>query len=153
MAASPSNTHAAAALRKRLAEVSGELLAIEKRWRGLREAHAALSQTLRMFDPEADSHPVKPKRPYRRVLPRGGAKLRRLVIDALRVSGRPMTLPDVMAALGNHVSAIPDAERRVRAALNYLARSRGNIAKENALGAARWSLPLDRLGTAIGGRR
>jgi hypothetical protein len=35
------------------------LIAIEKRWRTLREAHHALSQTLRMFDPDAYSHSVK----------------------------------------------------------------------------------------------
>ena len=53
----------------------GELIAVEKQWRSLREAHHALSQTLRMFDPDAESYPIKPKRPYRRVLPRGGGKL------------------------------------------------------------------------------
>jgi hypothetical protein len=141
MSASPSNTHAIAAICKRLAEVSGELIAIEKRWRTLREAHHALSQTLRIFDPDADSHPVKPKRPYRRVLPHGGVKLSLLVINALRASGHPMTTPDVMAALGEYANAIPDAERRVRAALNYLARSGRIITKGGEHGAALWFLP------------
>jgi hypothetical protein len=136
------NTHAVSAIRARLAEVSGELIAVEKRWRSLREAHHSLSQTLRMFDPDADAGQIRPKRSYRRVLPRGGRKLSLLVIDALRVSGRPMSMPDVMAALGNRVEAIPNAERRVRAALNYLARSRGIIAKEGELSAALWSLSL-----------
>lgn len=139
MAASPSNPHAVSAIRKRLAEVSGELVAIEKQWRTLREEHHALSQTLRMFDPDADSHPVKPRRPYRRVV---GGKLSLLVLDALRVSGRPMTAPEVVAALGEHLSAIPDAERRALATLKYLKRSRGIVAREGARGAARWSLQL-----------
>src|SRR5579863_10322124 len=111
------NSHTVSAIRKRLAEVSGELIAIEKRWRTLREEHHSLSQTLRMFDPNADAGQIKPKRPYKRVLPLGGGKLSLRVIDALRISGRPMTVPDVMAALGDQVKAIPNAERRVRAAL------------------------------------
>jgi hypothetical protein len=135
------NTHAAAAIRERLAEVSGELLAVEKRWRSLREARVALNQTLRMFDPDADRRPVKPKRPYKRVLPSGGGKLSRLVIDALRGSERPMTAPQIVAALGEHVNSIPDAARRVQATLNYLARSR-RIAKGGNRQTAKWSLSL-----------
>jgi len=141
------NSHAVSAIRKRLAEVSGELVAIEKRWRSLREEHHALGQTLRMFDPGADASQIKPKRPYRRVV---GGKLSLLVLDALRASGRPMTTPDLMAALANHVHAIPDAERRVKAALNYLVRSRG-IAKEGESGAVVFA--IDRLGTARSGMR
>jgi hypothetical protein len=141
MASSPPNAHAIATIRTRLAEVSGELVAIEKRWRSLLEAHHALSQTLRMFDPDADSHPVKPKRPYRRVLPFGGGKLSLLVLDALRASRRPMTTLDVIAALGDHANAIPGVERRVRTTLNYLARARGTVIKEGRLEATRWSLP------------
>jgi hypothetical protein len=53
-----------------------------------------------------------------------------------------MTTPELVAALGAHVGAIPDAERRVQVTLNYLARSRGIIAKEGKRGAALWSLAL-----------
>jgi hypothetical protein len=142
MATSPSKTHAVSAIRERLAKVSGELITVEKQWRSLREAHHALSQTLRMFDPDADSYAVKPKRAYKRVLPYGGGKLSRVVIDALRVSGRPMTTAEVVTALSEHLNEVSDVARRVRATLNRLARARGIIAKEGALGAARWSLPL-----------
>jgi len=40
---------AVVSIQKSLSEVSGELIAIEKRWRTWRDAHHALSQTLRMF--------------------------------------------------------------------------------------------------------
>lgn len=150
MAASPSNTHAVSAIRKRLAEVSGELLAVEKRWRSLREAHHALTQTLQMFDPEEDRHPVKPKRPYRRVLPRGGGKLSRSIVDALRVSGHPMTTPEVVAALCERTDGIPGAAHRVRAMLSYLARSRGVVAKEGKRQAAKWSLPPSSVSHFVG---
>lgn len=144
MAASPSNTHAAAALRKRLAEVSGELIAIEKRWRNLREDHAALSATLRMFDPEADSSPVKPKRPYRRVPPGGGVKPCRVALDVLRASGCPMTTAEVVTALGARADGIPGLSRRVRATLNYLARSGGMVVKTGQRQATTWSLSSPR---------
>jgi hypothetical protein len=137
--ATPSNSHAISAIRERLAEVSGELLAVEKQWRCLREAHAALSQTLRMFDPEADRHPVRPKRPYKRVLPNGGRKLSRFVLDALRASKSPMTASEIVAALGERADGIPDVPRRVRAALNYLARS-GRLVREGKRQSAKWSL-------------
>jgi len=63
MCDSKPNRQAAAAIRERLAEISGELLAMDKRWRELREAHAALSQTLRMFDPDADGALIAPSGP------------------------------------------------------------------------------------------
>lgn len=110
MAGPRSNPHAVSAIRKRLAEVSGELIAVEKRWRTLREEHHVLSQTLRMFDPEADVGQIKPKRPYRRVV---AGKLSVLVIDALRASERPMRLSEVVAALGERVNAIPDTPERI----------------------------------------
>lgn len=139
MAGPRSNPHAVSAIRKRLAEVSGELIAVEKRWRTLREEHHVLSQTLRMFDPEADVGQIKPKRPYRRVV---AGKLSVLVIDALRASERPMRLSEVVAALGERVNAIPDTPEQVLASLTYLARSRGAVTVEGKRETARWSLAL-----------
>jgi hypothetical protein len=146
MAISPSNTHAVAAIRKRLAEVSGELIVVERRWRSLREAHHALSQTLRMFDPEAASHQVKPKRPYRRVLPKGGGKLSRLVLDVLRASQQPMTTPEivsaVVAALGYGDEATQAIADRVPTTLSYMARTRGSVVREGEGRATEWALLL-----------
>jgi hypothetical protein len=139
MSASPPNAHAISAIRERLAKVSGELIAIEKQWRALREAHHALSQTLRMFDPSDDLYQIRPKRPYRRVV---SGKLSLLVLDALRASGGPMRLSEVVAALGERVNAIPDTPERVLASLNYLARSRGAVTVEGKREEARWSLAL-----------
>lgn len=61
MSDSRPSTYAVAAIRERFARVSRELVAVEKQSRDLREAHTALSQTLRMFDPDAGS--VAPRRP------------------------------------------------------------------------------------------
>jgi hypothetical protein len=144
MAASPSNTHAVSAIRNRLAEVSGELIAVEKRWRSLREAHHALSQTLRIFDPDADAGQIKPKRPYRRVVPSGSGKLSRSVIDVLRSSDRPMTTLEVVAALGERANGILGVRGRVLAILNYLARSGGLVVKTGQGQSAMWSLSSPR---------
>jgi hypothetical protein len=95
-----------------------------------------------MLDPEAARHLVKPKRPYKRVLPLGGRKLSRFVIDALRISGHPMTTLEVVAVLGERLNGIPDAAERVRATLSYLARSPRLVAKEGNRQAAKWSLSL-----------
>jgi len=127
------NPHAVSAIRKRLAEVSGELITIEKRWRVLREEHHALSQTLRMFEPNADVGQIKPKRPYRRVV---SGKLSVLILDALRASGRPMTLAEIVGAIDERARGISDVSRRIQATLNYLARSGALVAKEGTVGNA-----------------
>src|SRR5579872_3171096 len=102
------NSHAVSAIRKRLAEVSGELIAVEKRWRVLREEHHALSQTLRVFDPNADVNQIKPKRAYRRTWPCDRGRLSRLVLEVLRTSGHPMAVDDVVTALGEQTCDVAD---------------------------------------------
>jgi hypothetical protein len=86
-----------------------------------------------MLDPDADASQVKPKRPYRRVV-RG--KLSLLVLDALRVSERPMTLAEVVGSLDERAHGIPGLSRRIQATLNYLARSGALVAKEGPVGNA-----------------
>jgi hypothetical protein len=134
------NSHAIAAIRDRLGRVSGELIAVEKQWRDLREQHHALSQTLRMFDPDADSSAVAPKRPYRRTWPSDKGKLSRLVLDAMRACERPMTSPELVASMADSVREIPSIERRVRMTLNRLTRAHGGVTKEGARQATKWSL-------------
>jgi hypothetical protein len=103
-----SNAHAVAAIRERLAAISGELLAMDKRWRELREAHAALSQTLRMFDPGADGRPVAPKRPYSRAWPRDKGKLSRLFWQTRYLARDSLTkAPDFC-----QVSLLPNAGKQ-----------------------------------------
>jgi hypothetical protein len=137
MAGSPSNAHAVSAIRERLAKLAGELLAVEKQWHSLREAHNALSHALRTFDPDAGSHPVAPKRPYRRTWPSDKGKLSRLVLDVLRAAERPVTVAEVVAALGGG-DGITDMDRRVRVTLNRLTRSEKLVAKEGKRETARW---------------
>jgi hypothetical protein len=97
-----------------------------------------------MFDPDAESNPIKPKRPYRRVLPKGGGKLSRLVLDALRVSQQPLTASEtvsaVVAGLGYGDEATQAIADRVPAILSYIARTRGAVVREGEGSATKWSL-------------
>ena len=86
-----SNRYALAALRERRAELAGELAEVESRARHIRESIGHVDGALRLFDPDADPSTIAHKRPYRRVKLFGHGKLNRLVLDALRAGGRPMT--------------------------------------------------------------
>jgi hypothetical protein len=97
-----------------------------------------------MFDPDADVCQIKPKRPYRRVLPNGCGKISLLVIDALRASQRLMTTAEivsaVVAALGYRDEAVAAIADRLPATLSYMARTRGSVVREGEGHAAKWSL-------------
>jgi hypothetical protein len=138
------NKHTVSALRGRQAAIAGEIRAIERRLSDLRQSYAAIEATVKLFDPEAAKHLVRPKRPYKRVRLFGGGKLSRLVLDALRDSAQPMTTPEivsaVVAALGYGDEAIQAITDRAPATLTYLARKRGIIMKEGDGHDRRWSL-------------
>jgi hypothetical protein len=67
---------------------------------------------------------LRTKRPYKRVKLFGSCKLSRLILDALRKVERPMTTPEVIAAvvaeLGYGAEAPAGMKGRVRGALLYL---------------------------------
>jgi hypothetical protein len=110
----------------------------------LRQSYAAIEATVKLFDPEAAKHRVRPKLPYTRVRLFGGGKLSRLVLDALRVSASPMTASELVAAivasLGYGDEAVQAIADRVPATLSYMARTRGSVAKEGEGRAVKWSL-------------
>jgi hypothetical protein len=138
------NKHTVAALRGRQAAIAGEIRAAKRRLSELRQSYAAIEATVKLFDPEAVKHRVRPKRPYKRVRLFGGGKLSRLVLDALRASQRPMTTPEiastVVAALGYGDEAMQAIADRVPTTLSYMARTRGTVAREGEGRAAKWAL-------------
>jgi hypothetical protein len=139
-----SNKHTVSALRGRQAAIAGEIRALKRRLSDLRQSYAALEATVKLFDPEAVKHRVRPKRPYKRVRLFGGGKLSRHVLDALRSSARPMTAPELVAAivsaLGYGEEATQAIADRVPATLSYMARTRGSIIRQGEGRAAKWSL-------------
>jgi hypothetical protein len=100
---------------------------------------------LKLLAPDYDPGSAKAKRPYRRVKLFGQGKLNRLVLDALRRAGKPMTTAEVIDAVVVSVGYGPDAAKgmrnRVRANLAYLAKISGRIVKEGERETATWRLP------------
>jgi hypothetical protein len=73
----------------------------------------------------------------------GGGELNRLILDALRRGGEPMTNVAIAAAIveekGYGEDAMPALIRRVRANLSYMLRG-GRVVKEGNRMTARWTL-------------
>ena len=93
------NTYAIGALKRRRAEIDGEIQASEARLRSLNEALCHLDATLALFDPDYDPKTIRAKRRYDRAKLFGGGKLTRLILDALRRSERPLSTAEVIAAI------------------------------------------------------
>ncbi len=138
-----SNKYALAALRERRATIDGEIKEATRKLRYLRDALTHIDATLTLFNPGADPKAIQAKRPYHKVKLFGSGKLARLVMDALRRGGRPMTTAEIVASIVEELAYGPEAAKgmshRVRANLAYLARA-GRIVKEGERETARWEL-------------
>jgi hypothetical protein len=138
------NRYALHALKERRAEIDGELRQCEQRLRYLREMLGHLDATLGLFDPDGNPKAIKAKRPYKRVKLFGAGKLNRLVLDALRRAGVPITTQAVINAVVADVGFGPDAaagmRSRVRSNLLYLSKVRGLVIKEGEREMATWRL-------------
>ena len=139
-----SNKYALAALRERRAAIGGEITLTERKLRYLRESLKHIDGTLRLFDPDADPKDIAAKRPYKRVKLFGKGKLNNLILDALRVGARPMSLAEIVGAiiatLGYGEDASKGMTARVRANLLYLTAVRGLTVKTGDRVTARWAI-------------
>ena len=131
------------ALRLRQAAIAEDIRQTEQRLYDLRQSYAALTATIRLFDPDARLY-ARPRRGYKRAWLFGGGKLSRLVLDVLRTSQRPLTTLEIAtaiaAALGHGEAVASAIEIRLRTTLGYLARKRGIIVSEGERHERRWSL-------------
>jgi hypothetical protein len=91
--------HVISALRNKRAELSGELIAAEKRILQLRDDVANLDRTIRAFDPTAEPHTIQPilRRRKSTLIPRGQCS--RAVLDMLRHADDPMTAREIATQL------------------------------------------------------
>src|SRR3984893_13775237 len=91
--------HVISALKAKRAELSGELIAAEKRILQLREDITSLDRTIRVFDPTAEPHTIRPilRRKKPMLIPRGQCS--RAILDMLRHADEPMTAREIAAAL------------------------------------------------------
>src|SRR5580704_5126281 len=91
--------HVISALREKRAELSGELIAAEKRILQLRDDISSLDRTIRVFDPTAEPHTIRPilRRKKPTLIPRGQCS--RAVLDMLRHADSPMTAREITGQL------------------------------------------------------
>jgi hypothetical protein len=140
---SKSNLYALAALRERRAEIAGEITLAERRLRHLRETLVHVDGTLRLFS-DAEPESIPAKRPYKRVKLFGAGKLNRMILDALRRGGGPMTTAEVVDSIVADLNFGPDAAKgmknRVRANLLYLNKVRRSVVKDGDRATATWAL-------------
>jgi len=140
------NQYAIAALKDRRATLAGEIVKFKQGIRDRQEQLSHLDATLRILDPEYRASTVAPKR-LRQVKLFGGGELNRLIHDALRRAGEPLSTPEIaeaiIAAKGYGHEAKHALVRRVRANLSYLLRQRKSVQKTGERMTARWSLAPD----------
>ena len=121
--------HIISALREKRAELTGELIAAEKRILQLRDDISSLDRTIRVFDPTAEPHTIRPvlRRKKSTPIPRGQCS--RAVLDMLRHANNPMTAREIAAQLAaryqmdaSNMDAMNALVAKVR---NALARQKG----------------------------
>jgi hypothetical protein len=111
-----SRTHVVSALRTKRAEVSGELLAAQKRLEKLRDDLDAIDRTLRIFDPNQSPESIRP------IVKRKGDKLfaygdcTRAILNVLRGATEPLAADQIAGrvALDCRIATeAPDVEARL----------------------------------------
>jgi hypothetical protein len=139
------NKYAIAALKARRAEIDGEVQALELRLRNLNEALCHIDATLALFDPDYDPKSIRAKRRYERGKLFRGGKLSRMILDALRTAGRPLTSQEVIGAVAgemNYGSKLPAGMvGGIRSGLRYLAK-RGAVERGGEPRAATWRIAV-----------
>jgi hypothetical protein len=122
--------HVISALREKRAELSGELIAAEKRILQLRDDIASLDRTIQVFDPTSEPHKIRPilRRKKPPFIPSGQCS--RAVLDMLRVADAPMTAREIAAQL----AACYQVDASNTAAMNALiGKVRNTLARQKGL--------------------
>src|SRR5258706_16147056 len=121
--------HVISALKAKRAELSGEMIAAEKRILQLRDDIASVDRTIRVFDPTSEPHTIRPilRRKKPTLIPRGQCS--RAILDTLRLAEVPMTAREIAAQLAaryqmdaGNMDAMKMLVAKVR---NTLARQKG----------------------------
>jgi hypothetical protein len=91
--------HVISALKVKRADLSGELIAAERRILQLRADISSLDGAIRIFDPIAEPHTIRPilRRKKPTLIPRGQCS--RAVLDMLRHADSPMTAREITVQL------------------------------------------------------
>ena len=137
------NKYALAALKDKRATLAGEVALLKKQIAAKTDQLAHVDATIRVFDPTYDVKTISPKRPRQRVRLFRQGELGRLIMDALRRGGRPMTAPEIVLAVLKAQGHGEDSRRalapRIRGNLAYL-QGRKIVSKEGNGTGATWIL-------------
>ncbi len=127
-------------LRAKRAEISGQVHDTEKKLAKLRAALANLDAAMNILTPDHPDY-VPGRRSYKRTNYFARSELPRLVRDALRVAGKPLSATEIaahaIAAKGLPPSAHAATVQSVLTVLNVRAR-KGEFAKTGRTRDARW---------------
>lgn len=140
------NRYAISALKEQRARLAGEIAHMKKKiaWAGDQLKH--IDATLRIFEPTGDPNAIPNMRPRKRVKLFRQGELGRLIFDALRRAGEPITTSAVVTALvaatGNDETARPALAPRVRGNLAYQ-HGRKAVVKVGDGRETRWALAMD----------
>ncbi|MGA8611097.1 MAG: hypothetical protein WB760_05175 [Xanthobacteraceae bacterium] len=127
------DTYVISGLRRKRAELSGELIAAEKRVMQLRSGIDSLDGAIRLFDPAAEPHKIRPvlRREKSGLIPRGQCS--RAVLDMLRRADGPMAAREIADQLAvdyrmdaSNAGAMNALVAKVR---NTLARQKGLVSE------------------------
>jgi hypothetical protein len=128
--------HVISALRAKRAELSREMISTEKRIFQLREDIASLDRTIRVFDPTAEPHTIRPilRRKKPTPIPRGQCS--RAVLDMMRHANNPMTAREIAAQLAARYQIDASDSGTMKALVakvrNTLARQKGLVSELRA---------------------
>jgi hypothetical protein len=119
------NEHVLSGLIAKRAELAGQIEIMQREMRQLVATIGHIDATIRAFDPNADLEDIKPKLPPRFQAFKG--EVSRLILDALRTSGKPMPVSDLTLTVAAGRGINPDDKpfmrtlsRRVGACLRNL---------------------------------
>jgi hypothetical protein len=139
-----SEPHVIGALRNKRAELAGVVVQLERQLSRQRADLTHLDATLRLFDPTIRLSEIRPRRRYARNTWFRHGECLRLIYDALREAGQPVTTRDLSERI-MQIKAIPAAEARARdlvqrTLLASLNRAKDTIARSDAGGVVAWRL-------------
>jgi hypothetical protein len=122
--------HVISALRSKRAELSGELIAAERRIVQLRADIASLDGAIRVFDPTATPDKIRPvlRRKKPTLIPHGQCS--RTVLDLLRHAEGPMTAREIAAGLAARYQIDAGDKDSMKA---LVAKVRNTLARQTAL--------------------
>jgi hypothetical protein len=137
------NRYALSALKDKRATLSGEIADMKKKMKWREDQLAHVDATIAIFEPGFDINSLPIKRPRKRVKLFKQGELGRLIFDALRRAGEPISTAEVVTAVMEAQGYDEDARSafapRVRGNLAYQG-GRGTVVKVGGGTETRWRL-------------